>query len=90
MRAAIAAICSGVLPRPEHDLREALADRAMVIDAGEAEVLVGLFAERGQQPRLCVGDRQRDLRRPRSECPAARPASCPYPSVSLTFNRSIA
>ena len=38
MRPAMAAICSGVLPRPENDLRTALPERPMVIDAGEAEV----------------------------------------------------
>ena len=46
------------LAQTQNDLREALADRAMVVDAGEAEVLVGRFAEGGKQPRLCVGDRQ--------------------------------
>ena len=59
-----------------------------MVDAGAAEVLVGRFAERGEQPRLCVGDRQTTFAYfdqgvlQLGRCHART-------SVSLTFNRSI-
>ena len=77
------------LAQTEDDLREALADRAVVVDAGKAEVLVGRFAEGGEQPRLGVGHRQPTFADPGQEVLQLGRCHARIPSVSLTFNRSI-
>ena len=51
----MAAIWAGVLPKPEDDFGKAMADRAVVIDAREAEVLERAAAKGIEKPALGIG-----------------------------------